>query len=171
MMPSPADFCRLATPPITYVNPCEARPLPRVTNQLQRNGLRYQKKVTQALTSLAKRRGLQLTAEPWFEFFDRNGRGQIVPDAILTFGDQTIVIEIKTTFVPVAITKLEGLYVPLITMAEPFRVFGSRRIHSLVICKHITPDAPHLIERLSETFRHHALTPVLQWLGHGPILW
>lgn len=160
-----SDDCRLATPPIHYVRSCDARPLPRVTNELQRNGLRYQKRVTQALAAICSRRGAKFFPEPWFEFSDSNGRGQIAPDAIIIFGDQIIVIEVKTTYVPIAITKLEGLYVPLVTLTTSGRLYG------LVICKNITPDAAHLIDRLTDTFRHSASTPVLQWLGHGPILW
>jgi hypothetical protein len=143
---------------------CVARPLPRVRDQRRRQGIRFQNNVAKALRkSIAAPHILEI--EPWFQFYDKYGRGQAVPDFIILTEDAALVVECKLTFVPEAVTKLRYLYVPVIQMAL------GRPAHPIVMCKHLVPGVIGCVTRLSVALELQASVPTMQWLGHGDIQW
>lgn len=147
---------------------CAARPMPKANNIYKRQGLAFERKVAKALAVAAASVGAELELQPWFRYYDRLGQGQAVPDFLLHFGIETLVIECKLTWVPEAVTKLRGLYVPVVQ-----QVLGSViRVRPLVICKHLIPLAGHIVPGLRDALGiTHSVVPTLQWLGVGPILW
>lgn len=142
---------------------CSARPMPKVSNIYGKMGLAYEKKACVALAALAKKIGATFEAQPWFRFNDANGNGQAVPDFLLKLADITLVGEIKYTFTPDAVTKLRGLYLPVVLATTRTRALP------LVVCKTLTPDCTRTIFNLRDAFASHELIPTLQWLGSGVI--
>ena len=149
---------------LLWTERCRPRKLPPVKTPAQKAGLSYQKKVGGALTTTAKYLGASLLSEPWFRFCDADGVGQAVPDFILSFGVETLIIEVKLTYTPEAGEKLTKLYLPIVM--DHYQTLHAR---SLVICKNLTPDASHLVNSLS--IKKGRGVPVLHWLGRGPITW
>ncbi len=134
----------------------------------QAAGIRYERKVHRALAVLAKTLHSTVEVSPWFTFTDSVGSGTCSPDAILWYdGLVALVIEIKTTWVPTAHTKLSGLYLPVVNVALKPLV-----LRSLVICKNLTLDSPRPIESIGEgTLMTSHEAPVYQWTGQGPLRW
>lgn len=145
-----------------------SRPLPPVHGLVARQGATYERKVSAALSACAKRMGARFEPSPWFSFEDEDGWGQIVPDGLFTFATYALVIEVKRTFVREAITKLAGLYVPVVRRAE--RVLTVR---SLVICHALTSSVTATVDTLSAALSDEWRTeiPTLLWLGRGRIEW
>lgn len=145
---------------------CESREMPKPSNEAARAGIAYEKKVLNQLNSTVQDlRDVKIYPQTWFRFCDDNGRGQAVPDCLIVFRDEFIIlIEIKLKFVPEAIEKLEGLYKPVVEMALGLPA------HPLVICKYLTPEAEHLAECILTAIRTRK-TSTLHWPGRGRIPW
>jgi hypothetical protein len=148
---------------------CPPRQMPKAANVHARRGLAYQKKVTKAMEEVCKVANGKLEVEPWFRFQDLNGPGQCVPDLLLHVQNITLIIEVKLTFVQDAMTKLAGLYIPVIMDATK-KTLG--QVRPLIICKNITPLTTNLIDNVhSAVYNYQPSIPVLQWLGKGKIPW
>jgi hypothetical protein len=91
-------------------------------------GLRYERALAKAMP-FAKR-GL------WFEFCDGNGLGVCQTDFIIELERGVLVLEVKYSWVSEAHLQLEGLYLPVVSMAL------ARRARGLVVCKNLTPNMP-----------------------------
>jgi hypothetical protein len=169
---SPEPSIRLLRPPLASAERCPAqfgKVRPSRLTVPQANGLRYENKVQRALTALAKRLGATLERNPWFRYIDRNGQATCSPDAILRLVGESIilVIEVKTTWTPVAATKLLGLYVPVVQFALAPQV-----IRSLVICKNLLPESPYPATNISAAMLMSPTEPeIYQWRGEGPLVW
>lgn len=144
---------------------CSALSFPKTKDPKMQKGLVYEKKVTKALNLTAKKCGAKCESQTWFKYFDRQGLGYCAIDNLFTFGDQTLVIEVKYTWVSEAEEKLFKLYLPV--------VFGSNnfRARPLIICRNITPTTPPRINSLSQALKSFEFVPVFQWLGTGAIPW
>jgi len=135
--------------------------LPPPTTEIQKQGLRYEKKVVKAL----KTRGCELEHNPWFSY----NTSCYCPDIIIYELplNRIIVVEVKLTYTPMALAKLRGLYCPMIksaTTIERYKVFP------LVICKNITPNV--LNDLFFNDSIHSAVeshSPIYVWPGNGPI--
>jgi len=145
-----------------------SRPMPEATSEAAHKGLRFQRRVENALRSTASSIGGRFESEPWFRFRQLYRDSHAVPDGLFTFGDQQLVIEVKQTFVCEGVEKLRRLYVPVV--AKTYKL----RTYPLLICRYLTSSAAdHLrIETLSEALRApEGEAPVLHYPGSGPILW
>ena len=131
-----------------------------------KQGLRYEAKVERELASLSAR-GLfsQVERTPWFDFADSLGSSCCAPDFVLHQpGGAIIVIEVKLTWVPVALPKLRQLYIPVVSKA-----LHSNVIFPLVIVKNLTPDAPPAEFTLSRALASKSC--LLYWPDNGPMQW
>ncbi len=137
------------------------RILPTPTTNLQKQGLRYERKVVRALRS----RGIHLEHNPWFEYY-----GRVYCPDILVYElslSRIIVIEVKLTYTPMALAKLKSIYCPMVKSAT---VLERYKIFPLVICKNITSNV--LNDLFFNDSIHTAITshhPVYLWPGFGPI--
>jgi hypothetical protein len=103
----------------------------------QRNGLRFEKKVKEAL--LAGWR-----CGEWFSYVGEGegalrkaGRSYCQVDAYLLEPERIRVVEIKVRWCVEAIHQLRNLYVPVLSSLWP-----DRPVESLVICRHFDPLVP-----------------------------
>ncbi len=137
---------------------------PKPSNIHARHGLQYENKVGKELNlHLGKERFLRLEHNPWFTFTDTYGTSDCCPDFILWLDRGAIIIEVKLTWVDVALTKLHELYCPVISIALDTHVLP------LVICRNITPFAPAPKFSLSEALS--SPNKLLQWSSSGHIQW
>jgi len=87
------------------------------------------------------------------------------PDILLFDAENSfiIVVEVKTTYTPLALGKLRSLYCPVVERATGLPT------RPLVVCKHLILGGP----RPSSTISFALLSgePLFQWLGKGPIQW
>lgn len=128
------------------------------------NGRRYERQVIAELDRWAVVNGAKLEHNPWFEYNNGSGIRICSPDGLLRLAsDKIIVAEIKLTYVPEAIIKLRELYCPVVATALKCEAVP------LVIVKNLIPDAPPATDRLGMALS--AKMPLLQWLGHGRIVW
>lgn len=85
---------------------------PRPSKLIQREGLSYQRKVY-----LALKRNFNVEYGPWFKYEKWGLPRYCQPDIILHESSRAIVIEIKLAATPLALEKLESLYVPVVSSA------------------------------------------------------
>lgn len=147
-------------------------PAPKFKRQrntpMQRAGLKYQRDLTRALKQSAPT-GLVVEPTPWFSYSDKraqDGRALICsPDILLVDQENefVVVIEVKTTYTPTALDKLQKVYCPVVSRALKLPC------RPLVICKNLTPDAPLPSSTLLYALRRDQ--PLFSWLGQGPIQW
>ena len=129
-----------------------------------KDGLRYEKKVGKELERLgAGGRFTQVEHNPWFRFKDLYGIACCSPDFLLHRPEGLVIVEVKLTWVDVAIHKLNDLYSPVVSFAlgKPCR--------PLVICRNLTRDAPPSCSTLNTALAspHH----LLHWPEIGQIRW
>jgi hypothetical protein len=134
--------------------PSISKYIPEPTSIHAKNGLRYERKVVKALS-----KAYLLSHNPWYFFEDMNGPGHIVPDAIIEYQDQLIIIEIKLTYTAEAIFKLRNLYCPVISYAT------NKETLPLVITKNLTSASPNPAFNVSSALINPE--PLLHWLGKG----
>ena len=135
----------------------------------QAAGIRFEKKKVQPrLDVLAKSLGAKVEHNPWFQYNDENGPHACSPDSIFIFEDSVIVIEIKVTWIPVAISKLRNLYLPVVS-----RILRPERLGGIVLCKNLTPEtpAPTLTQNLSSAIKMPFIIPTLHWPLETAILY
>ena len=141
----------------------------RASNNAAALGLRYERSIGKELRRLGNSDPdfIQLEHNPWFEFTDRYGNGQCSPDFIIHRRGTIIVAEIKLTYTPMALRKLTDLYIPVIHVALDGH--NDISLFPLVICKSLTPEAPHAAFRVADAL--YCDYPLLHWFGNGPLLW
>lgn len=131
----------------------------------QKMGLRYENRVEKELARhVAEGRFRRLEHNPWFTFSDQYGTANCSPDFLLhTENGNIIIVEVKLTWVEVAIHKLNDLYNPVISAAL------DAPCYPLIICRNITPRAPKAELTLSRAI----MSPfrLLIWPDNGRIPW
>jgi hypothetical protein len=132
-----------------------------------KSGLRYEKRVARELVTHATRGHFHsVEHNPWFTFDDSAGTGNCSPDFIVwpdADEPEVLVIEVKLTWVEVAVHKLLDLYCPVVCAALGVRV------QPLIICRNVSPASPPAKHTLREAMAScHAL---LHWPDNGHILW
>lgn len=150
---------------ISFAKQIDPRVMPRPAKAIQRAGLALEKKfLKQALKF----------CPPSFEFehnphfgYNLDGKEKFcIPDLLITDKNDlvnVIVVEIKQTFVPLALTKLQTLYCPIVSKAL------SKVARPLVVCLHLSPGAPPASGRILDAVKREY--PLYQWLGgDAPIL-
>lgn len=125
-------------------------------------GLRYEAKVAKNLKALPV--VAKFERNPWFRFVDLQGMTYCSPDGIIKLVDGTIVVyEVKYTYTPEAMQKLETLYSPVVRRALRLTVPPLL----LTIARNLVPGAPTPCYSFSSALTsEHRL---LQWLGQGSI--
>lgn len=135
------------------------------TSKAARLGLNYEKKVgTELERHILKDRLSKIEYNPWFTFNDAFGHAHCSPDLILYHSDGTIIIvEIKLTWVDVAMHKLNDLYSPVVNSTLGIST------EPLIICRNITSFAPEA----KFTVRDALKSPyrLLHWPENGRIMW
>jgi hypothetical protein len=135
-----------------------------------KQGLRYERRVGKELQShVASGRFTRLEHNPWFTFTDAYGTANCSPDFVLYGGaagptDPAVtIVEVKLTWVEVAIHKLNNLYGPVVSMALGLPAL------SLIICRNLTPESPPAENALGAALR--SPYRLLHWPDIGHILW
>ena len=141
------------------VKRCAAQLVPKGRTPAQREGLRYERKVRDALRLALG--DANVVHNPWFIFEDAEGSAYCCPDFIITLPYGIVVIEVKLSYVDEAIIKLRRLYCPVVAKA-----FGEA-VTPLVICRHLTPLAPPAASALGPALSLGV--PLMHWLGLGPL--
>jgi hypothetical protein len=100
---------------------------------------------------------------PWYEFWDRDGKGYCQPDLVLVLPRLVLVIECKLSDTPAARAQLNELYLPVCAKAH------GRPAQGLVIVKHLKPDSTHVFSKLSEALQSLGVCPCLHWIGRGAL--
>ena len=141
-----------------------AFPKPRPSNAHARMGLTYERRVGKELGRYVETGFfIGLEHNPWFTFSDTYGTANCSPDYLIHIKGGIIVVEVKLTYVEVALAKLDDLYLPVVSAALQTKVFP------LVICRNTTALAPKAALTLSEALK--APAKLLQWPMTGHILW
>jgi len=139
-------------------------PKPKPSNPAARLGLRYERKVGKELDAHTRRGNFIKTEHnPWFTFYDEFGHGNCSPDFLLFLENGVVVVEVKLTWVEVALAKLAELYCPVVSVAlgMPSR--------PLVICHNLSKGAPVATLSLREAIAQP--NKPLLWPSNGHILW
>lgn len=142
------------------------RPLPKPKTEIQKQGLRYEKRVIKQL-----KRHWEVEHNPWFETQVQDDHPKFLcPDAIIWQQGQIIVLEVKLTYTPEALKKLKEKYVPAVE-----QTYEGSKVLPLVIAKNTPPIAGIPGENEFRVF-HQSLKealghfwPVYFWSGRGPL--
>ena len=138
--------------------------LPRPATEVARAGIRFENKVLSAL-QLNMDKNIYLERNPWFGYVTSDGEGKICCPDILIWHPRTdgwiTVVEVKQTWVPAAFPKLQEIYCPVVEKALKIRTCP------LIIVRHLTPDSPKPSSSIIAALK--TPTPLIQWLGRGPI--
>jgi hypothetical protein len=128
-------------------------------------GLRYERNINRELTRhVMPGRFAKVEHNPWFTFYDDYGPGNCSPDFLLwTDSGSVIIVEVKLTWVEVAIAKLTELYRPVVCAALGAPTFP------LIICRNVTPASPPAAHTLTDALASPFC--LLQWPSNGHILW
>ena len=134
----------------------------------QAAGIRFEKKVGTHLEILTKSLDAKLEKNSWFQYRDENGPHACSPDFIFIYDGMVIVIEVKVTWLPSAISKLRNLYIPVVN-----RILRPEKIGGIVICKNLTPEAGKF-PIITSSLRHaikapFGAIPTLHWPLEMPI--
>jgi hypothetical protein len=138
----------------------------RASNSRGYIGLKYERAAIAMLKSIIPQ-SMSLEANPWFYYkgLDASGSvsGACSTDALIFDNefDFIIVVEIKNTYIPVAIDKLNSLYCPVVA-----KVFG-KPTKPLVLVRNLIPGSP--VPKLSISSALLADIPLVQWIGTGKI--
>lgn len=140
-------------------------PKPRPSNDAARVGLQYERRVGKELKYYQTRgKFVRVEHNPWFTFYDSCGMGNCCPDFLLWLDNKVIIVEVKLTWVEVAIHKLENLYGPVVGMAL------NMPTESLVICRNLAANAPRPKLTLSEALAAPT-NPLLLWPTSARMPW
>lgn len=154
---------------LTAAARCLPKHQPKPNNPASAAGIAYERKVVGALAIAFADVGFDLSHNPWFEFSGTFGYGLCCPDVLLApqtgeFANQVFVIEVKLKWVPEALEKLTDFYCPVISYAL------SVPVTPLVICRHLTPEAPRAYHTFGEAADNVYLSPLMQWLGASRLI-
>lgn len=139
-------------------------PKPKPKSLAAKTGLRYENTVGKELALHVSRGNFtKLEHNPWFTFYDIYGIGNCSPDFLLWTRQGIIIVEVKLTWVEVALHKLNDLYLPVVSTALDAPVVP------LVICRNLTREAPKATFSLREALSSQ--TKLLHWPANGHILW
>lgn len=118
-------------------------------------GLRYEKQFAAHVTG-----GLR---GQWFAYQVRGRTKYCQPDVLVSFFPRAmLVLELKYTFVPEALTKMRQLYLPVVSKALKVPAVGA------VVVKNLTPNwIGPITHDLTETFEaaRDGEIPILHWIG------
>lgn len=135
----------------------------------QRAGLAYQRKFTTEFRKSTPK-SIEIQSVPWFSYLDvqaANGQHWLIcsPDllAIDTENKFVIVIEVKTTYTPLAFQKLRDVYCPVVSRALELPC------KPLVVCKNLIASCPRPAPTIS--FALLSREPLFHWIGQGPTQW
>ena len=141
-----------------------AYPKPKPTNLAARAGLQYENRVDRELKRhLTLGNFTHVEHNPWFQFSDLYGVAACSPDFILLSERELTIVEVKLTWVDVAIRKLNDLYNPVISMAL------QRPVFPLLICRNLTRESPPAEATLSRALKSNYR--LLHWPDTGHIQW
>ena len=136
----------------------------RGSNPAARAGLQYEGRVEKQLrhhVTLGHFRSVE--RNPWFQFSDEFGTAACSPDFLLFSDNELTIVEVKLTWVDVAIHKLNDLYNPVVSTALGSAAFP------LIICRNLTRDAPPAQTSLSAALK--SPYRLLHWPDIGQIRW
>lgn len=137
---------------------------PRAASAAAKRGLRYENRVEKELwRHVREGRFLLCEHNPWFAFRDFYGSANCAPDFVLHGDAELTIVEVKLTWVEVAIHKLNEFYHPVISCAL------GRPAWPLVICRNLTPAAPPAETTFSAALA--SSTRLLHWPDIGHIPW
>jgi hypothetical protein len=140
--------------------------LPRPNHPAARRGLAYQRSFTKALRLTAPK-DFQIFPEQWLSYWTKGATVSLIccPDIILvdTLERFAIVVEVKTTYTPLAFEKLQRLYCPVVSRAFNLPT------KPLVVCKNLSVGCPRPNQTIS--FALISPEPLLNWIGRGPVIW
>ena len=155
---------RMTIGPIVAARSLREAYKPRASNAVAALGLRYERKVkAELLRLLANNDLVRVEHNPWFTFSDTYGTNNCCPDFILWRENGLIVVEVKLTWVPIALAKLHDLYLPVVAQALDMPVLP------LVICRNTTPMAPRASFSVRDALASEG--KLLQWPTMGRIQW
>jgi hypothetical protein len=139
--------------------------IPKPANIAAKLGLRYERNINRELTRhVMPGRFAKVEHNPWFTFYDDYGPGNCSPDFLLwTDSGSVIIVEVKLTFVDVAIAKLSDLYRPVVCAALNVPTFP------LIICRNVTSTSPPPAHTLTDALASPYC--LLQWINNGHIPW
>lgn len=138
-------------------------------NPASASGIRYERHLAKALSTLAIEHNLILESQPWFSYSRSEcpvrQREFCAPDFLLYPSNQSwfLVIEAKQTFYQAAFEKLDQLYLSVVS-----RAYGTR-VHGILICKTLIPGAPKPIDSLSQY--EPSSSSVYHWPELSPLRW
>lgn len=127
----------------------------------QREGIRYEQKVLDALVDIFP---LACLPSPWLFFYDRGHYRRCQPDALLFFPRRVTIVEVKLTHCAKAWWQLRRLYEPVVA-----KVFPSRRVELVEIATAFDPAVatpePFTIMKELDEIRNQAGSAVrcLSW--------
>lgn len=130
---------------------------------IQLEGIRYEGKVAKNLPE-------GFLHNPWFHFSDANGPGWASPDFLVPPGvwcARPVLVEVKLTDTPRAITQLSELYVPL-----AFNLYGILP-KSIIVVKNIHAETKtsDLVPSISAALTTDWSFPLVHWRNKGVPLW
>lgn len=159
-MNSPSQTINSYPPIVSFARQTLPRKSPRPSNLAAKSGLVFERKVFAELQKSFEK----VEHNPWFEYRLLNGGfGICCPDILIWDPENKfiVVIEVKQTWIPHAISKLRGLYCPIIEKAL------SLPTKPLVIAKNLIPESPKPMSSISLAIQNQS--PLIQWRGIGPI--
>lgn len=138
----------------------------RPQSRAAKYGLSFQRKFTQALKATAPS-GISVQPNLWFNYVDQTGSSLICsPDIVLVDREEgfAAVVEVKTTYTPLALQKLRELYCPVVSKAL------SLPTRPIVAVKNLVPGCPPPRLTITSTIATQG-EPLFQWIGRGPVQW
>jgi|SRR5580700_6184991 hypothetical protein len=136
---------------------------PRGSNPAAKLGLRYERSVGRELERHVRPDALgAIEHNPWFTFSDAYGTSSCSPDYLIWIGNRVVIVEVKLTWVDVAMTKLLELYCPVVSIALGAQVMP------LVICRNTLPRAPRGHSTLVQALTSHEKLLLWPQIGHIP---
>jgi hypothetical protein len=127
-------------------------------------GLRYERRIGKELhRHIGQDKFIKIEHNPWLTYRDSFGPGNCCPDYLVWHNDYIIIVEVKLSWVEVAVEKLNALYTPVVAAA-----FGLMTT-PLVICRNVTSESPPASHTVSAALSspYH----LLQWPNNGHLLW
>lgn len=146
--------------------------LARRASAAQKSGLRYERKVEMALSSLVRQHpAARVEFQLPLHFKDANGPGTGILDFLLTVDDFVIVGETKLTWTPAAPEKLQKFYLPLVMC-----LLGSVKVRGLIVCRSLIPEATFatpILPSLSALLHQPSPGSIMTfpWRGPRPMKW
>jgi len=152
---------------IEFATPIPSQKLPRPTSTLAKLGLAFERKFIRALRESTPR-GIFVENNPWYSYVEDEVTRTCSPDFLIIdeIDGYGIVGEIKLNRTPLALQKLNDLYVPLLNSCSRKSGISFKPV---VIVKNLTTDSPRPQPRLTWAF--NAIEPLFHWPGLGTVLW